>query len=103
LVTGAASGIGRAIATRLLADGHSSLAVDLNPDPTGPGTPFGADPTTVAGNHDPVDRAVELFGGLELLVPCAGLQNVASVSEFEEETWQSMISLLLASPFLLSK
>jgi 3-hydroxybutyrate dehydrogenase len=35
VVTGAASGIGRAIAERLVGDGHEVLSVDLKPDPEG--------------------------------------------------------------------
>ena len=50
LVTGAASGIGRAIASRLERDGHQVLAVDLRLDPDGPGEPFAADLATRAGN-----------------------------------------------------
>ncbi|HEY9379139.1 MAG TPA: SDR family NAD(P)-dependent oxidoreductase, partial [Jiangellaceae bacterium] len=38
VVTGAASGIGRAIAERLQDDGAQVLAVDLEPDRDGPGT-----------------------------------------------------------------
>jgi len=37
IVTGAASGIGRAIAERLVVRGMDVLAVDLEPDPEGPG------------------------------------------------------------------
>ncbi|HEU5309001.1 MAG TPA: SDR family NAD(P)-dependent oxidoreductase, partial [Acidimicrobiia bacterium] len=40
VVTGAASGIGRAVAQRLQDDGMSVLSVDLRPDPDGPGTPY---------------------------------------------------------------
>src|SRR3954468_17857110 len=51
IVTGAASGIGRAIAERLLADGFQVLAVDLEPADDTPGEPFAADLTTREGNR----------------------------------------------------
>ncbi|MDX1469102.1 MAG: SDR family oxidoreductase [Acidimicrobiia bacterium] len=103
LVTGAASGIGRAIARRLVADGHDVLSVDLNPDPGGPGVPFQADLTTRAGNMDAVETAVEKFGGLDLIVPCAGFQHVEPIAEFPEEKWDALLAVLLTSPFLLAK
>ncbi|MDX1657485.1 MAG: 3-hydroxybutyrate dehydrogenase [Nitriliruptorales bacterium] len=103
LVTGAASGIGRAIAQRLADDGCSVLAVDIEPDPDGPGEPFEADLTTVEGNRDSVAAALDRFGRLDVVVPNAGFQHVAPVEEFPVEQWNAMLALLLTSPFLLAR
>lgn len=102
LVTGAASGIGRAIAGRLADDGFDVLAVDLEPDPDGPGEPFQADLTTRDGNRDSVEHALDRFGRLDVIVPNAGFQHVAAVDEFPPERWDALVALLLTSPFLLA-
>jgi 3-hydroxybutyrate dehydrogenase len=103
LVTGAGSGIGRAIAQRLTDDGMRVLAVDLKPDPDGPGEPFAADLTTREGNRAAVDAALERFARLDAIVPNAGFQHVAPVAEFPEDRWDALVSLLLTSPFLLAR
>ncbi|MDQ4018828.1 MAG: SDR family oxidoreductase [Actinomycetota bacterium] len=103
LVTGAASGIGRAIAERLVGIGARVLAVDLEPDPDGPGDPFAADLATREGNAASVDEALRRFGRLDAVVANAGFQHVAPVSEFPEERWDALVALLLTSPFLLAK
>jgi 3-hydroxybutyrate dehydrogenase len=103
VVTGAASGIGRAIAARLEADGASVLAVDLKPDGDGPGEPFEADLTTREGNRAAVVTAIERFGGLDGVVANAGMQHVSPIEEFSEDDWDRLVSLLLTSPFLLAK
>jgi len=103
LVTGAGSGIGRAIAQRLVDDGMQVLAVDLKPDPDGPGEPFAADLTTRDGNRAAVDAALERFGRLDALIPNAGFQHVAPVAEFPEDRWDALVALLLTSPFLLAR
>ena len=103
LVTGAASGIGRAIAQRLADDGLDVLAVDVDPDPDGPAEPFEADLTTVDGNQSAVAAALDRFGRLDVVVPNAGFQHVAPIEEFPVEQWDAMIALLLTSPFLLAR
>jgi 3-hydroxybutyrate dehydrogenase len=103
IVTGAASGIGRAIAQALVDDGARVLAVDLRPDPDGPGEPFAADLTTRDGNRAAVERAIAAFGGLDTIVANAGFQHVAPVAEFDEDRWDALLALLLTSPFLLAR
>lgn len=104
IVTGAASGIGRAIAQRLTDDGVRVLAVDLEPDGDGPGEPFAADLTTREGNRAAVDAALERFSGrLDAIVANAGFQHVDPIADFPEDRWDGLVSLLLTSPFLLAK
>ncbi|MGH3128829.1 MAG: 3-hydroxybutyrate dehydrogenase [Gaiellaceae bacterium] len=103
LVTGAASGIGRAIAEHLVQEGWDVLGVDLAPDPDGPGEPFAADLSSRDGNRAAVREAVERFGRLDAVVPNAGLQHVAPIEEFPEEMWDRLMAVLLTSPFLLAK
>jgi 3-hydroxybutyrate dehydrogenase len=103
LVTGAASGIGRAIAELLDRDGWQVLAVDLAPDPDGPGEPFAADLSVRDANRAAVQAALERFGRLDAVVPNAGFQHVAPVEEFPENRWDAMVALLLTSPFLLAR
>ncbi len=103
LVSGAGSGIGRAIADRLERDGHDVLAVDLRPDPDGPGVPFEADLSTGEGNRAAVTAAIERFGGLDAVVASAGFQHVAPIDEFPEERWDALLAVLLTSPFLLAR
>lgn len=103
IVTGAGSGIGRAIAERLEADGMSVLAVDLKPYDDGPGEAFAADLTTREGNRAAVDAALDRFGRIDAVIANAGFQHVAPVADFPEDRWDGLIALLLTSPFLLAK
>jgi len=103
LVTGTASGIGRAVAERLVMAGMRVLAVDLEPSGDGPGEPFEADLTTREGNAAAVEAALDRFGRLDAVIANAGFQHVAPVAEFPEDRWDAMVAILLTSPFLLAK
>ena len=103
LVTGAASGIGRAVAERLETDGIDVLAVDLRPDPDGPGTPFEADLTEASSNEAAVNEALNRFGRLDVIVANAGIQHVSPIEEFPVDKWNTIVALLLTSPFLLAR
>lgn len=104
IVTGAASGIGAAIAARFVADGIDVLAVDLDPVlATAGAVPYAADLTTRAGNRGAIEAALEEFGRLDIIVPNAGFQHVSPIADFSEDRWDDLLALLLTSPFLLAK
>jgi 3-hydroxybutyrate dehydrogenase len=103
IVTGAASGIGRAVAQRLTDEDWRLLAVDLEPDPDGPGDPHKADLATREGNRGAIEETVRRYGGVDAVIANAGFQHVSPVEDFDEDKWDAIISILLTSPFLLAK
>jgi 3-hydroxybutyrate dehydrogenase len=103
LVTGAGSGIGRAVTERLIQEGLNVLAVDLRPDPDGPGIPFEADLTSAEANAAAVATALDSFGRLDVIVAGAGIQHVSPIQEFPVERWETILALMLTSPFLLAR
>ncbi|HEY1509951.1 MAG TPA: SDR family NAD(P)-dependent oxidoreductase [Solirubrobacteraceae bacterium] len=101
LVTGSSGGIGGAIRDRLVGDGLDVLGVDLSANDSGHA--ISADLATAEGNRAAVDAALERFGRLDVIIAAAGFQHIAPVSEFPEDRWEALLSVMLSSPFLLSK
>jgi 3-hydroxybutyrate dehydrogenase len=101
-VTGAASGIGAAVATRLAAAGAEVLAVDLDGDAVKEvaaaigGTPVVADLSDAAAIAD-------LDTDVDILVNNAGIQHVAPVHEFPPDRFELIVRLMLTAPFLLAR
>jgi len=110
IVTGAASGIGRAVAEALAGAGARVLLADLNAEEgerVAKGLRDCAFRRTDVSSRDDcrrlVDRCVELYGGVDILVNNAGVQHVAPVEEFPEDRWEQLIRIMLIGAFLLTK
>jgi 3-hydroxybutyrate dehydrogenase len=110
LVTGAASGIGRAIAQDLSDHGACVLVADLNEEQgealarSLPRAVFQRiDVTSRDDCRALIDRAEREWGGVDILVNNAGVQHVAPIEEFPEDRWEQLIRILLIAPFLLTK
>ena len=110
LVTGAASGIGRAIASDLASHGACVLLADMNAEDGDsvarklPRAVFQrADVTSREDCRALVSRALNEWGGVDILVNNAGVQHVAPVEDFPEDRWEQLIRIMLIAPFLLTK
>jgi len=105
LVTGGASGIGRAVAQRLAADGARVLVLDRDDA----GARQVAD--EVGGEHltadlsegDAIDALDLGSRGIDILVNNAGIQHVAPVEEFDPARFELIHRVMLLAPFRLAR
>lgn len=116
IVTGAASGIGRATALRLLEEGGHVVAADIaeeglaatraRAEQLGAAERLDtleldiADETSVASE---ADRAVRQLGGLDVLVNAAGMLRAAHTHETSLELWNRIITVNLTGTFLMTR
>lgn len=99
LVTGAASGIGRACASALLSKGcavvgldRDGAVVDAFDGPAWLG--IAVDVTDGSAQQAAIDAGVERFGGIDIVVPAAGVFGQAQpVGELEEGRWRATLSV----------
>ena len=113
LVTGAASGIGKAIATRLAADGACVIIADLdlakaqaaaaeigNSDVA---VGVAVNVTDAAAITRGVQDAVLAFGGIDIVVNNAGVSLSKSLLETSEQDWDFQHDIMAKGSFLVSK
>lgn len=108
LVTGGASGIGKAIAKRFAAEGASVIVNDARDsgrevaDAVG-GAFIRADLADADQTRALAEQTLRDYGGADVLVNNAGVQHVSPVEEFPDEEWERMLRIMLTAPFLLTK
>ncbi len=107
LITGAASGIGKAIATVFAREGARILLNDRAETGAEVAQSLGgvflrADLSRQEEVRTLAQQALE-HGPIDILVNNAGLQRIHPVEEFPEETWNLMLQVLLTAPFQLIK
>lgn len=108
LVTGAARGIGRAIALRLAQDGADLALMDLSEDVAATAEAargLGVQAVTAlvdVSDAEAVGEAVRGFGSIGILVNNAGLvKNIAPVGRMTSEAWEGELAVNLGGPFNL--
>ena len=115
VVTGAASGIGRATAIALAVNGLTVVGLDVDEaglddtvetveslDADGRAVAAAADLTDDAETEAAIEAAAE-EGQIRYLANIAGMQHIASIPEFPMETYDTMTDVMVRAPFLLSK
>ena len=102
IVTGAAKGIGRAIAERFVAEGAVLLVADIDPAVEGLARDLGheaivADVSRKAEVEGIVARAGTLWGGLDILVNNAGVTHAATLDDLTEDDFDRVFATNLKS------
>ncbi len=117
IVTGAAQGLGKAIAMRLLSEGATVIAADIQDaklaelavELPAHGRRF----HSVSGDVGKAEtaaaivrRALEATGRVDILVNCAGgsgIEGIKDIEDVSEELWDAVIATNLRATFLLSR
>jgi NAD(P)-dependent dehydrogenase (short-subunit alcohol dehydrogenase family) len=114
LVTGGGSGIGRAIAQAMAAEGATVAVVDRDADRAqatvdgilaagGSARAYQADVSSSAEVARMMAQVAEHEPGLDILVNNAGMGQLGTVTELDDETWDQVMSVNVRSVYLCSK
>ena len=114
IVTGAASGIGRAIAQRFAGEGAKVAIADLDLDAAmaaaedikaagGEAFAVAMDVTSEAAVNTGVAAVVTTYGGIDVLVSNAGIQIVHPMEEFSYADWRKLMAIHVDGAFLTTR
>jgi 3-hydroxybutyrate dehydrogenase len=108
IVTGAASGLGKAIAERLAADGAQVVVADISDKGAEVAAAIGGffvkgDSAKREDCKALVGAALAKYGTVHILVNNAGFQHVSPIEDFPEDMWEKMQAVMLTAPFLLTR
>ncbi len=113
LITGGASGIGRAIAQLFLEQGARVVVSDINAGALdtavkelaeyGAVSGVAGDVRSMAGAGQMVQAAIDQYGSLDVLVCNAGITSVMPIEELSEDEWDSVLATNVKGMFTLVK
>lgn len=114
IVTGAARGLGRAIAVTLAKAGAKVACIDINTDSLtetvnaiqsagGTATPLACDVTNSDRVGEVIDEVVKLWGGLHILVNNAGVTRDNMIMRMKDDQWDLVLNINLKGTFLFTR
>lgn len=112
IITGAAGGIGLAVAKAFLSAGCTVVILDLEQDNVDAAvaalggsrvTGYTCDVTDEQSIQKILGAVHDLHGRIDVLVNNAGLQHVAAVEQFPTEKFRQMLDVMLTAPFIAIK
>lgn len=110
IVTGGASGIGLACVKALVGENTDVVIADIVDNEQGEQIAGDIGAFYIKANlakrsdcKQLVDKTIDRFGRVDILVNNGGYQHISPIEDFPEDTWDEMIHILLTAPFLLTR
>src|SRR5437879_1890767 len=111
LITGSASGIGKEIALEYIREGAKVVIADLSLEAAtataneitkngGTAMAVAMDVTSEEQVDKGVESAVNLYGGIDILISNAGIQTISPIIELRFDQWKKLLAIHLDGAFL---